>query len=62
MEKPNKKELKVIISNAAEAHARDVLGDEEFKKNKTAAKAIMKDFESGANWMYPFCLDHKISK
>ncbi|SHK69376.1 hypothetical protein [Epilithonimonas mollis] len=52
-----KSEVKAIISSAAKAHAEDILGEEQFKKNKSARESIMKDFESGASWMYHFNLD-----
>ena len=54
-----KSEVKSTIKGAAEAHAKDVLGEDQFKKNKTARESIIKDFESGASWMYHFNLDRR---
>lgn len=41
---------KKIIKAAAMAHAKKVLGEEQFKKNKEAVKAIVEDFQAGCEW------------
>ena len=39
------------INEAANAHAKGILGDDQFKKNKDAAKCIAEDFKAGANFV-----------
>lgn len=38
------------INLASYEHAKKILGEEQFNKNKDAANVIASDFESGANW------------
>lgn len=38
------------INEAAKAHAKDQLGEDQFKKNKDAVKAISEDFKAGVEW------------
>lgn len=49
-----KEDLKKQIEKAAEAHAKEILGEKQYKENQSASKAIKDDFISGATWMYNF--------
>ncbi len=39
-----------VINEAAKAHSRNQLGEEQFKANKDAVKAISEDFKAGVKW------------
>lgn len=39
------------INEAAKEHAKKVLGEDQFKKNKSAVKAISEDFKAGVKWL-----------
>ncbi|AZB23641.1 hypothetical protein EG339_02900 [Chryseobacterium bernardetii] len=49
-----KDHLKTYIEKAAEAHAKETLGEKQESEFKTASKAIKDDFKTGAIWMYNF--------
>lgn len=49
-----KDHLKTNIEKAAEAHAKEILGEKQESEFKTASKAIKDDFKTGAIWMYNF--------
>lgn len=38
------------INEAAKQYAKNVLGEEQFSKNKDAVKAISTDFKEAVNW------------
>lgn len=42
---------KKLLDEAAKAHAKEQLGEEQFAKNKDAVRAITEDFKAGAEWM-----------
>jgi delta 1-pyrroline-5-carboxylate dehydrogenase len=49
--KPKPKSLDTkVIAKAAQAHAKDQLGDEQFKANKDARRAVAEDFRAGVDW------------
>ncbi len=47
---PTKKEIKEASLN----HAKEVLGIEQFNKNKDAVKSISSDFTAGIDWLLDF--------
>jgi hypothetical protein len=46
----NQKLSKKQINEAAKQYAKNVLGEEQFSKNKDAVKAIITDFKEAVNW------------
>lgn len=42
------------INDAADAHAKKILGEDQFKNNKDAAKSIKEDFKAGATFVNNF--------
>ncbi|WP_139423003.1 hypothetical protein [Chryseobacterium mulctrae] len=51
--------IQTVIKDAAEAHAKNQLGESQFKTNKNARETIQDDFKSGANWMFHYNSDKK---
>lgn len=40
----------IQAEEAAIAHAKKILGEEQYEKNKVAANSIMTDFKAGIEW------------
>lgn len=56
MTTPTKKEIKEASFN----HAKEVLGIEQFNKNKDAVKAITSDFIAGIDWLLDFKTENNV--
>lgn len=58
----NQEKIEKIITEAAEAHALEILGEKQSEEIPEAYESIKDDFESGAKFMLEFCRNNNISE